>query len=264
MLRTDLAMELMNNVKTENISDKIKRTDVKVDKILSQKLNKPVGTYITIESCIVKDGLKTMQKDLSFELSKALSTLVNCDDCLVVGLGNPNMTADALGKHVTDKLMVTRHLDYKELPLISCICPNVYGVTGIESFDIVKGVVDRIKPGCVIVIDSLAGASTTRIASAFQISDAGITPGSGVSNHRIRLDKKTLNTKVISIGVPLVVYATTIINDAVKSEKANFDSSISSLIVTPKDIDIYVLECADIVASAINQTFFGTDFNSVY
>lgn len=138
---------------------------------------------------------------------------------------------------------------------ISVITPNVLGVTGIESIDVIAGVCERIKPDVVIVVDSLASAAVSRIGCAFQISNTGITPGSGVSNHRARLDKSSLGTLVISVGVPLVVYASTIIEDALEGTKQEFNKEIGNMIVTPKDIDLYVETCATIVAHAINQTF---------
>ena len=128
------------------------------------------------------------------------------------------------------------------------LCPSVSGLTGIESFDIIKGVVDRIKPAVVIAIDSLAAASTERVGRIIQFSNAGITPGSGVSNHRTRLSEDTLGVKVISIGVPLVVHATTIIKEANGDTKG-----FENLIVTPKEVDAIVADSAKVLANAINE-----------
>ena len=263
MLRTDLAIEFSKNISTEYSDDLIKKSVVKVGKDLSKKINKPVGTYITVETNAVKNFDKSDYKKVSAQIASSLDKLTDCNNCLIVGLGNPNMTADSLGKKALEKIMVTRHLESgKNIPIVSAIAPNVLGVTGIESFDIISGVVSKVKPNCVIVIDSLAGASVGRIASAFQITDSGITPGSGVSNHRIRLDKTSLGVAVYSIGVPLVVYASTIINDAFNDNLPNYDThnkEIFDMIVTPKDIDILVDDCAKIIASAINIKFYGDD-----
>jgi len=261
---TDLAVEFGRNINIECENDVLKRSTVDVDKDYSKKSGKPVGRYITIESNVVKEGNKSCFVKVAEELAKSLENMMDSLNCLVVGLGNPDMTADSLGKRVLSKIMITRHLGYgKDMPNISGISPNVLGVTGIESFDIVKGVVDRIKPDVVLVVDSLAGATVGRIASAFQISNAGITPGSGVSNHRARLDKNTLGCQVISLGVPLVVYASTIIENATKGKIDKFDKDIGNMVVTPKDVDLLVGDCADIMARAINIAFFGTDFEGL-
>ena len=255
-----MAVEFIQNCKTRKITKTLKRTDVTVDEKLSEKLGKPQGKYITVETDAVKKNDRFEYGRVAKEFGLAIKELVKGDNCLIAGLGNPNMTAEALGKKVADRLMITRHLEKDEkLPSISCVIPNVLGVTGIESFDIVKGVADRTHPDTVIVIDSLAGAQTARLAAAFQVSSAGITPGSGVSNHRLRFDKESLGCNVVSVGVPLVVYASTIINDATGVEKSNVDKDIASLVATPKDIDLLVDDCAEIVARAVNFCFFGEE-----
>lgn len=256
--RTDLASEILEP-KVRRLNEHIVRTDVTIDKKLSDKFGKPVGNYSTIESDIVVAGDERRYDRLIKALSDALAEYIGgCENCLVVGLGNPDMTADALGSKVSAKIDVTRNIAEADSSGkkrgISTICPNVLGVTGIESFDVVKGVVDRIKPSLVVVVDSLCAASVKRIATAFQICSAGITPGSGVSNFRFRLDEESLGVKVVSIGVPLVVYASTIIDDVVggKVNKYKGDILIESMIVTPKDIDLIVEDCAGVIASAIN------------
>ena len=264
MKRTDMAVEFGFEISEERESGLYRRSVVHVDKALSEKTGKAQGKYITVETKVVRDGDRSGFMDIAEELSASLRELTSGENCLIVGLGNPDMTADSLGKCVLDRIMVTRHLHYgKGIPSISGVCPNVLGVTGIESYDIIKGVVGRIKPDCVIAVDSLAGAAVGRIASAFQLSDAGITPGSGVSNHRARLDRKSLGCTVVSLGVPLVVYASTIIEDAYGGQAEQYDSAIASMIVTPKDIDLYVADCANVIAKAINIAFFGADFEGL-
>ena len=259
-----MALEFGADIKSDFEDDVVKQTAVSIDEAFSQKIGKPVGNYITIETAVVKHSSKEKFLRVSNALAKVIAKLANTKNTLIVGLGNPDMTADSLGKRVLDSVMITRHLDGpKKMPKTSGIYPNVLGVTGIESYDIIKGVVSRTKPKCVIAIDSLAGATVERIASAFQISDAGITPGSGISNHRVRLDKKSLGCPVISIGVPLVVYASTIISDAYGGKPEKFCPSIGSMVVTPKDIDLLVTDCAGIIASAVNIAFFGTDFDGM-
>lgn len=265
MKRTDLAMELLPkqkkggknvNTSTSKKSGDIKISQVRVDDSLSKILKKPQGDYVTIESdaVILRRGDK--YRGVSKALSEALLPFVQeFKSVLVVGLGNPNMTADSLGARVASKLMVTRHIaPSAEVTKLSIITPNVLGVTGIESFDVVAGVCSRVKPEVIIAVDSLASAAVSRIGTAFQISTAGITPGSGVSNHRATLNYQSLKIPVISMGVPLVVYASTIISDATGND--DFDAGIGNMVVTPKDIDLFVEDCADIVAGAINLTFF--------
>jgi spore protease len=254
-----MAVEFAPGCKSRRISAAVKRTDVELDGALAKRLNKPPGRYVTIETDSVKRGERGEFDGVKRELCKALREVVTGDNCLVAGLGNPNMTADALGKKVGEKLLITRHLETpRPAPRLSCVCPNVLGVTGIESFDIIKGVADRIRPSCVVAVDSLAGASTPRIASAFQISDAGITPGSGVGNHRTRFDSDSLGCPVISVGVPLVVYASTIIEDAL-GRPTELTDELAALVVTPKDIDLYTEDCAEIIAGALNLCFFGEE-----
>ena len=259
-----MAVEFGFKIHQTEIGESLKRTVVDVDKALSEKTGRAKGRYITVETTAVREGNRAGFLAVSEEIAKAIGTLTQAQSALIVGLGNPDMTADALGKYVLDRIMITRHLGYgKDLPALSGVCPNVLGVTGIESYDIVKGVTERVKPDCVIAVDSLAGATVGRIAAAFQISDAGITPGSGVSNHRERLDRKSLGCAVLSLGVPLVVYASTIIEDAYGGKAEEYDPKIASMIVTPKDIDLYVADCASIIARAVNLAFFGTDFDGM-
>lgn len=275
MKRTDLAIEFGEKFTIDDENEICKVSKIVIDKRMSEQTGKAEGTYLTVETDSIKKGERIYYDRVAQTIASVIEKLIkkikkvkprnSC--CLIVGLGNPDMTADALGKGVSEKIMVTRHFNYgKDMAEISSICPNVLGVTGIESYDIVKGVVSRINPDFIIVIDSLAGATTHRIASAFQVSNAGITPGSGVSNHRARLDESSLSCPVISVGVPLVVYASTIINDALQGENPKndeMDNEILSLVVTPKDVDLLVKDCSEIIAKAINITFFGDSFADI-
>ncbi len=249
--RTDMAIELAPYESKRK--EKIVRTDIDLNEETAKRYGKAPGKYITIEC----DAIKNLDRDYYKRLSSAIGEVMNevcgnVKNVLVVGLGNPKLTADSLGSKVFDRLIVTRQLGDVSTEL-SGICPNVMGVTGIESFDVIKGVCQRIKPDLVIAVDSLSSATTGRIASAFQLCSSGITPGSGVSNHRMRLDKDSLGCDVISLGVPLVVYASTIIGEV--ADEAEISDEIRGLIVTPKDIDFLVEECADVIAAAINNTF---------
>lgn len=243
--RTDLAVEFAPGVR-HTLSERIARTDVAVDEKLSKQLSKPVGRYSTVETDIVVRGDRTEYGRLVEALSNILAELRTRGSCMCVGLGNPLMTADALGTRCARRLCVGRGSG------LCSVTPNVSGATGIESADIVAGAVERVKPDSVVVVDSLAAAATGRLGAAFQFTDSGITPGSGVANHRTRLDRDSLGVPVLSIGVPLVVYASTIVEEA-----GGDPAAVDSLIVTPKDIDVLVEDCAEVIAAAINRVFVG-------
>lgn len=250
--RTDMAIE-MGKFGNRFGKGRIVRTDIDLDDVTAKRYGKAPGKYITVECEAVKNGDRNYYKRLSSAIGEVLDELGgSATNVLVVGLGNPKLTADSLGSKVFDRLVVTRQFDEEGIQ-ISGICPNVMGVTGIESFDVIKGVCERINPDLVIAVDSLASATTKRLAAAFQMCSSGITPGSGVSNHRMRLSEDSLGCSVISLGVPLVVYAGTIIDEAVGDDRRKSD--IEDFIVTPKDIDYLVEECADVIAAAINTTF---------
>ncbi len=256
MKRTDMACDFLPRNTTKN--NYVHSFTVTVNKELSAKLKRPCGKYSTVECRAVPDRNESEYKSVSASIGKAITRFIPHDvkSVLVVGLGNPNMTADSLGAKTCARLTATRAIPNASGTKVSVITPNVLGVTGIESFDVVAGVAARIKPDAVIAVDSLASAAVGRIASAFQITDTGITPGSGVSNHRIRLCRDSLGVPVISLGVPLVVYASTIIEDATgqKCPEETADD-VGRMLVTPKDIDLYVTDCADILSAAIERSF---------
>ena len=228
----------------------VKYYEVVVDEKLSEKLHKPCGKYATLETSAVMEGSASDYERISSALCSCLKEYCkNCEKILAVGLGNPDLAADALGDRVFKRLTVTRHLNPNKY--LCALTPNVLGMTGIESFDIIAAVTDRIRPDAVLVVDALTAAATSRIASAFQVTDSGITPGSGVENHRRRIDSDSLGVKVISVGVPLVVYSSTIARDFCP----NAECDSRDLIVTPKDVDILVEDCAKIIATAVNGAF---------
>ncbi len=228
----------------------IKYYEIDVDEKLSGRIDRPCGKYTTLETRAVVSGNSEDYGRVSDALGRSIREYCkSCDKILCVGLGNPDLTADALGDRVFKKLAVTRHVNPDKY--LCALTPNVLGMTGIESFDIISAVADRIKPDAVIVVDSLTAAATDRIATAFQVTDSGITPGSGVDNHRRRLDEKSLGRKVVSVGVPLVVYSSTIARDYC----GGAERSGGDMIVTPKDVDILVEDCATVIAGAINGAF---------
>ena len=243
--RTDLASELVKS-KLITLNEHVSRTDVTLDDEGAKKIGKNAGRYITLVSSVVARGEHEYYRRLEKALQDAIKEFINSSHqtCLVIGLGNPSMTADALGKSVVDRIKVTRGFSLGKREVCT-LCPNVLGVTGVESFDVVSGVVYRVKPDLIIAVDSLCAATAKRLCTAFQLTDTGIAPGSGVSNFRFRIDQNTMSVPVLSLGVPLVVYSSTLTGE--KSENPADD-----LIVTPKDIDILVEECAEIIASAIN------------
>ena len=304
-VRTDLAIEANKIYKENNNKDAdgISVTEQKVDestvtwvKVLNEdgakKINKPMGNYITIDipEFTVYDGelMDVVSKTLGVTLKNFMNITEN-DSVLVVGLGNIHVTPDALGPKTCEKIMVTRHLkevmpEYLEqgITISSAISPGVLGITGIETVEIIESVVKRINPTVVICIDALASRSTKRVNKTIQISDTGIVPGAGVNNKRKEISEKSLGAKVISIGVPTVVHASTIASDTIdvvldelikqskqgqefynmlknldKEEKDRLIHELLSptpfdMIVTPKEIDISIECLSKIIANGIN------------
>ena len=187
---------------------------------------------------------------------------------LVLGLGNRRMTADALGDRVVSGILVTRHLqENEELRSVCAVSPGVLGVTGVETAELVRGLVERLKPAAVLAVDALAAMETSHIATTVQLTDTGIMPGSGVGNHRLGITADVLNVPVIAMGIPMVVYAFTIVRDAlqniISSEKNEEEAhelasqlirqAQSDLVVTPRNIDELVAGLADMLALAVNS-----------
>lgn len=257
-----------------------------------QKIGKPMGNYITIEVPDIKYNDRDLYEEtcrmVAIELGKILKLNKN-STVLIVGLGNWNITPDALGPLTVDKVMVTRHL-YEYLPdqvdegvrSICAVSPGVLGITGIETGEIIKGIVDKVKPDVLIAIDSLASRKLERVNTTIQIADTGIAPGSGVGNRRMELTSQTLGIPVIAIGVPTVVDAATMANDAIDlvidslmketgEENAFYkmlkdidreqkytmirdvlESHMGGLVVTPKEIDEVVERLSKVIANGLN------------
>ena len=196
---------------------------------------------------------------------------------MVVGLGNRDVTPDALGPHVIEKLNVTRHIikeygkyamNEKEAHMVSAIAPGVMAQTGMETSEIVKGIVNEIHPDFVVAIDALAARNTKRLNRTIQIADTGINPGSGVGNHRQGITKETLGIPVIAIGVPTVVDAATIVRDTMENVLENVEPAekyevmenliaphLYGMFVTPKDIDETVARIGATISQALNILF---------
>ncbi|MBR6788513.1 MAG: GPR endopeptidase [Clostridia bacterium] len=235
----DLASEFIK-AKGKPFEGVCKVSEIVLDATLAEKYGKAEGKYVTLETDVLTEYDEKDHFRLATALSHRLSALIaDKRKILVVGLGNGNMTADSLGAETCKLIEVGEN--------VKTVCPDVECNTGVDSFDVISGVVSRINPTAVVAIDSLSAASTVRLCRVIQMCDAGITPGSGVSNHRRKLSFYSLGVPVVSIGVPLVVYASTIIRDA-----GGDDDGYESMIVTPKDIDYLVRSSASVIARAIN------------
>lgn len=227
-IRTDLVIDneiKENYITKKKVSNSILVTNIKVNDKLSHELNKKTGNYITIEFEDVTNYED--RKEITEVLSKELEDLINkkninkSDDCLILGLGNRYSTADSLGPITLDKVIITRHLfvlntNVKEgIREVAGISPGVMASTGIETYDIISSLVNKIKPKFLIVIDALASSSIERINKTIQITDTGIHPGSGIGNNRKEISYDTIGIPVIAIGVPTVVESTILVNDTI-------------------------------------------------
>ena len=278
---SDLAIESANQnaisqyAKRTSLDFGIIRYDLNVKTVeQSRELSKPCGVYITF------DAPKSVQYDdnvsgaliryLSTALKNTVGIVKKSAPVLVVGLGNKNITADALGQIVVDNVRITSGTDapYNQ-QRVCALSTGVLGTTGMQTVDILCGVADKIKPCLVIAADSLATSSVSRVGCSFQLSTAGITPGSGVGQDRERIDKSILGVPVISIGVPLMLTMRTALYSFVKGYMNDVgqsvdefrlrqnlaDSNLLKLVVAPKEIDYLANKCAYIIADAINKTF---------
>lgn len=227
-IRTDLVIDSeINNdyVNKRSINDSINVTSIEVNDEIGLKLNKKKGTYITIEFIDITnhEDKVSIEEVLSLELVKILkkNNISDNDSGLVIGLGNRFSTADSLGPKVVDKIMITRHLfelktDIKDgIRCVSGISPGVMANTGIETVDIIMGIIKNIKPKFLVVIDALASSSIDRINKTIQITDTGIHPGSGIGNNRKEISVETIGVPVIAIGVPTVVESSIIVSDTI-------------------------------------------------
>ncbi|MEI3530334.1 MAG: GPR endopeptidase [Bacilli bacterium] len=227
-IRTDLAIEAIDNqqgFKSESTNlDDVKITRITIDEDSGNRIDKKAGNYITIEFNDITDydAKEKVKEIFSGELKKLLKDMNVSDDAsvLIIGLGNDKSTPDALGPLTVDNILVTKYLftlgsvedGFRE---VSAISPGVMGETGIETSDLIKSVVDTVKPDLVIAIDALASQSLERVNQTIQITDSGIHPGSGIGNKRKEISADILKTPVIAIGVPTVVDAVTIVSDTI-------------------------------------------------
>lgn len=293
-IRTDLALEARESI-TEADSElrgvqveeyykeeeDIRVTKVTIDtKNAAKIMGKPIGVYVTMEAPAMVEPDEGYHSEISECLAEELLKMIPNSDkeqsVLVVGLGNREVTADALGPQVVDNLFITRHVvkeygkaayNCNKMNLISSIEPGVMAKTGMETAEIVKGVVRETTPDVLIVIDALAARSTKRLNRTIQITNTGIQPGSGVGNHRNALTEESLGIPVIAIGVPTVVDAATIVGDALEKllcDDEEFDSvkymgqhrmafaELNNMYMTGKDIDAVIKRVSFTVSEGIN------------
>lgn len=304
--KTDLALEateMINEKKAKKLEDTdslpdgmkvvtsssphVSLTKISLDSVSAAKqIGKKQGVYITIELLSPLNTLE-VHKEVSIKTAECLSPFIenskNNPSIMIIGLGNRNITPDSLGPKVVDKIVVTRHIKSnaqfsqnidKRLGMVCAIAPGVMGTTGIETGEIIMGLIEKAGPDIVIVIDALCARKTSRVNTTIQISDTGIVPGSGVGNHRMELSKETLGIPVIAIGVPTVVDCSTIAHDLLLSynesvseedlmKKINH-SSISDMVVTPKDIDAGISRMSTAISNGINLAVHkGFDFGDI-
>lgn len=252
-----------------------------VDERAESVMGKPRGTYITIEAPDLRLKAPEVQSSVADVLAQQLRSLLHTSKTstvLVIGLGNWQATPDALGPTVVKYSLITRHLHQlmpevvEKYGSVCAFAPGVLGITGIETAEIIQGIVSKVKPEVIIAVDALAASSISRLGTTIQIGDTGISPGSGVNNDRVGVNRETMGVPVIAIGVPTVVNAGVIIQSALESYQAKMSqgSRLSpvlskevtddllkpfegSLIVTPRDIDDLILNAGRTVTRGITE-----------
>lgn len=278
-IRTDLALESRERCESEQeeirgvifeeqVDEKrnVVVTRVKIETENGAKaIGKPMGTYVTLEAPDLAVPDEGSHREVSEILAEQLRQLLpaHTESVLVVGLGNREVTPDALGPNVVGNLYITRHIlkEYgnyafpdKKVAAVSGIVPGVMAQTGMETLEIIRGIIKETRPQGVIAIDALAARSVKRLGRTIQLSDTGINPGSGVGNHRKGLNEETLGVPVIAIGVPTVVDAATIVYDACQ-DRDKISGGIAGMFVTPKNIDETVKSLSFTISEALNMTF---------
>ena len=273
--RTDLALERKEMIKAhldgvgvkEYENDECKTTviDIKTTDA-AKRLGKGVGRYITLEMNAFSDEAAVSDGRLR-ALTKSIKSLVPTGEgtVLVAGVGNMNITSDALGPMTASMIFATRHIDdelrktagfTEGLQSVCAVSTGVLGQTGIESSEYIKSICNTVKPRCIITVDALAAGSISRLGTTVQMSDTGIAPGSGIGNTRKRIDADFLGVPVIAIGVPTVVDAVSLACELsgadITSLKGARAEKGAGLIVAPKDIDLMVKNASYLLALAIN------------
>lgn len=268
-VRTDLAVEMIDEDAAslpKGIRRKLRKSSacsiteiIVADAVAGLRIGKSKGRYVTIET----DRLSASPEDFDEQVANIAAEIIslkgsNRKTALVVGLGNSDITPDALGPLVISQVIATRHLhdalpeghELKQLNHVSALAPGVLGQTGIEVAEIVRSICDSIKPDCVIVIDALACSDVSRLGSTIQLTDTGISPGSGVQNRRKELSEATLGIPVIAIGVPTVVDMHTIVENITGNPP---NKHLPNMMVTPRDVDKLVERASRLIAYSINK-----------
>ncbi len=309
-IRTDLALEANEVIRERTaaeipgVKEEVKEEDgIKVTKVsvlteeASSRLGKPIGDYVTIESPDLRKKSASLQNRISKILAREITEMAGFEEkpnmsILVIGLGNWNVTPDALGPKVIEDLLVTRHIFNEQDPFglsgkgfrrVAALSPGVMGLTGIETGEIIQGVAQRVNPDLIIAVDALAAYRLERLHTTVQLSDTGIIPGSGVKNQRMAINQDTMGARTIAIGVPTVVGASTIANETMnvlieemkkQSSGANAlagslenmewderhrlieevqEPFIGQLMVTPKEIDTFMDDISMAIAGGLNE-----------
>lgn len=277
IFRTDLAVEAKDmagediqgvEYNREEIGEvTIERMMVRTDEA-AQEIGKPKGSYVTITVPALTDNFESTDKRIEVIAQEIRNLIPEEGMILVAGLGNSDITPDALGPKTASMVLATRHIKGElarstgldALRPVSVLTTGVLGQTGIETGELLLSVVDKIKPSAVIVIDALASRNLWRLGCTIQLSNTGISPGSGVGNSRPQISKQTLGVPVISMGVPTVVDATTLAADLLENNRLNKDSDIKEktsprgepMIVTPREIDLLIQRASKLTGMAIN------------
>ena len=275
--RTDLAVEAIENHKTAAALPHVRQSDRTLEgfavhevRILSEdaarEIGKPQGRYLTLEL----DALIRREEDAFPRACKALSTLLrellphpNDGPVLIAGLGNRMITPDAIGPQTADHVIATRHLVAQSPAIfadwrpVSALAPGVLGQTGVETGEVICGVLDRVRPAAVIAVDALAAGRLSRLLRTVQLADTGITPGAGVGNARAALNKETLGVPVIAVGVPTVVDGATLAHE-ISSQLGQpaceaLDDLSQPVMITTRDIDREVADISRMIGYAVNM-----------
>lgn len=313
-IRTDLALEDTERFEEDNVEipgvvveedwdqeREIRITTVRVETEKGARvMGKPVGTYVTLEAPGLAVPDEEYHREISIKLARFLKTMLpekRERKVLVAGLGNRDVTPDALGPMVADNLQVTRHMiqEYgryamarEEMDSVSAIAPGVMGQTGMETVEIIRGIVEETQPDAIIAVDALAARNSRRLNRTVQIADTGIRPGSGVGNHRSGITGESVGVPVIAIGVPTVVDAATIVSDTMENLLAALETSealrgvgvvmqgysaaekyelvreliaphLNGMFVTPKDIDETMRRLSYTISEGLNILFSGEE-----
>ena len=273
--RTDLALESAMNVPHEGVKKtergkafRITEIEIENDEA-GEAIGRKKGRYITLEGRSF-GMFSTDVKDMCIELSEELSKLLPKGNVLVAGLDNSDITPDALGPLTASKILATRHLKqelmkdadfFSDMRPVGVIAGGVLGQTGIETAELISAVSEKVQPECIIAVDALACSDVERLGRTIQISDSGISPGSGVQNKRMELSGSTLGVPVIAVGVPTVVDMHTIVHNYTGSR---ISDKLPNMMVTPRDADKLVSRAASVLAAGINLALQPTlDFGEI-